>query len=210
MTSTCMHLDKKRLYIINVFIALLTLMLFSETVLASDTDAGRNHLARDNSEKVFYQWSLGALSDSQPYLYSLNQNRQIRSVGDSVERDNRGKSMGTSMENMHKYLGFGAVLVGAIAGTTQSEKDLHYASAYSATGLAVAAWLTGYWEHGYRFDLSKGFFDEDNLHVILGTIGTAALIAAVASADSGESGSHGGIGIGGTASMAASIITIKW
>lgn len=210
MGSTRMRWDKKRLYIINVFVALLILIFFSETVHASDGDAGRSLLARDNSENAFSELLWEALSDNQTCLYSLNQNTQISFGASAVESDNRGKKMGSSMENLHKYLGFGAVLLGAIAGPTQSEKDLHYASAYSATGLAIAACLTGYWEHGYRFDLSNGLFDKDNLHIILGTIGTVALIAAVASADSGESGSHGGIGIGGTASMAVSIITIRW
>ena len=52
--------------------------------------------------------------------------------------------------------------------------------------MAMATLWAGYEAHSDRFDWDDGLFSEDNLHIILGTIGAVACITAVAVADSGD------------------------
>ncbi len=119
-------------------------------------------------------------------------------------------STGVNFGKVHKYLGYSTILLAGVAAVTSSTKSLHYGAAYATTGTALATCFTGYYEYRDRFDLGNGFLDEDNLHILLGTLGTLGVATAVAIADSGENKSHAGIGITGGASMMASIIVIKW
>jgi len=117
---------------------------------------------------------------------------------------------GVDFGKVHKYLGYSTILLAGVAAVTSSTKSLHYGAAYATTGTALATCFTGYYEYRDRFDLENGFLDEDNLHILLGTLGTLGVATAVAIADSGENNSHAGIGIAGGASMMVSIIVIKW
>ena len=117
---------------------------------------------------------------------------------------------GVDFGKVHKYLGYSTILLAGVAAVTSSTKSLHYGAAYATTGTALATCFTGYYEYRDRFDLENGFLDEDNLHILLGTLGTLGVATAVAIADSGDNNSHAGIGITGGASMMVSIIVIKW
>ncbi len=119
-------------------------------------------------------------------------------------------SAGVNFGKVHKYLGFSTILLAGVAAVTSSTKSLHYGAAYATTGAALATCFTGYYEYRDRFDLGNGLLDEDNLHILLGTLGTLGVATAVAIADSGENKSHAGIGITGGASMMVSVIVIKW
>jgi ammonia channel protein AmtB len=119
-------------------------------------------------------------------------------------------SISLNYEKIHKYLGYSTILLVGMAAITSSNESLHYASAYTATGTALATCFTGYYEYRDRFDLDEGLFADDNLHIILGTLGTLGVATAIAIADSGEEKSHAGIGITGGTSMLISVIVIKW
>lgn len=116
---------------------------------------------------------------------------------------------------VHKYLGLGSLgLVGlALLTTPDSEGDkskdsggIHHDFAVGATALGAAAVATGFLYHRKDIDLSKGFKDPDNLHMLFGTLAEVAFIAAVSQA---PNSGHAGIGALGAAAMATAI-TIEW
>ena len=117
-----------------------------------------------------------------------------------------GKSR-LDMGFLHKYLGFGTLLLAGIAATTGSDSSIHHNSAVGAATLGVMTCATGYYEYGDMFEIDEGF-SKYNLHIALGTIGAIgfAAEAIIASSDS----SHGGLGIGATAAMGAALIIIMW
>lgn len=122
----------------------------------------------------------------------------------------KSPSAGIDFGKVHKYLGYTTIALAGLAAITSSNEDLHYGAAYSATGAALATCVTGLYEYRDRFDLENGILDEDNLHILMGTLGTVAIATAVAVADSGEEKSHAGIGVTGGVSMLVSVIVIKW
>lgn len=119
---------------------------------------------------------------------------------------------------VHKYLGLGSLgLVGLALlapkpdnegnnNGESSEGGIHHDLAVGATVLGAAAVATGFAYHYDDIDLSKGFKDPDNLHMLLGTLAEIAFIAAVSKA---PAGGHAGEGILGAAAMAAAI-KIEW
>ncbi len=120
--------------------------------------------------------------------------------------DNRNFDYG----KLHKYLGYTTILLTGIAAASRSDKSFHYASAYTATSMGLATCYTGYIEHNDRFNLDGGLLSEDNLHILLGSLGTIGLVTSVAIADSGKESSHGGIGGAGGVTMLVSVFVIKW
>ncbi|MEE8479681.1 MAG: hypothetical protein V3T59_00405 [Desulfobacterales bacterium] len=117
-----------------------------------------------------------------------------------------GKSR-LDMGFLHKYLGFGTLLLAGVAATTGSDSSIHHNSAVGAATLGVMTCATGYYEYGDMFEIDEGFSNY-NLHIALGTIGAIgfAAEAIIASSDSG----HGGLGIWSTAAMGAALIIIMW
>lgn len=110
-------------------------------------------------------------------------------------------------DKTHQYLGIGAL--GLLALAIVSPKEEGGPHEYFATGsafLASAAVTSGLIVHWEDFDLSEGFSDPDNLHVMLGALGTLAMIAAVSQAP--ESG-HAGLGAAGGVLM-ISAVKITW
>jgi hypothetical protein len=122
------------------------------------------------------------------------------------------KPAGNSIDytDLHKYLGFSAVGLAALAAVTSSSKGIHYGAAYGSTLAAAGAVTTGYMEYQDRFTPGEGLYTRDNAHIILGTLGAVGCLAAIFMADSDGGGGHAGAGIFGGAAMAVSIITIKW
>ncbi|MEW6077987.1 MAG: hypothetical protein AB1724_09255 [Thermodesulfobacteriota bacterium] len=126
----------------------------------------------------------------------------------SVSRKPAGNSI--NLTDLHKYLGFSAAGLVALAAVTNSSKGIHYGAAYGATLAAAGAVTTGYMEYQNRFTPEDGLYSRDNAHIILGTLGALGCLASIFMADSDGGGGHAGAGIFGGAAMAASIITIKW
>jgi hypothetical protein len=123
----------------------------------------------------------------------------------------------------HKYFGFGTIALAAATAATKpgdaGDVDMHENLAYATAACALTTVLLGTAEHRERFDLSDGLFTEDNVHIMLGTIGAVALTAGVlAAAGSYESDgdsikeidSHAGLAIAGAAIMTIAIIDIEW
>ena len=111
---------------------------------------------------------------------------------------------------LHKYLGYSTLFLAGIAAVSSSEPSVHHSFAYTAAGTALATCVTGYIKYSNRFNLDKGLFSEDNLHIMLGVLGTLGITAAIAFEASGMEGSHSGIGVIGASSMIIGVITIKW
>jgi len=165
------------------------------------TIAGADPLS-DLSASDHLQSSLVLTKEDISHLFAGDQNEPVPALAPASIKADFGK--------VHKYLGYSTILLAGVAAVTSSTKSLHYGAAYATTGTALATCFTGYYEYRDRFDLGNGFLDEDNLHILLGTLGTLGVATAVAIADSGENNSHAGIGIAGGASMMVSIIVIKW
>jgi hypothetical protein len=121
-------------------------------------------------------------------------------------------SAGRSVDyaDLHKYLGFSAVILAGLAAVTSSSKGIHYGAAYGSTLAAAGAVTTGFMEYEDRYNHEDGIFARDNAHILLGTLGAIGCLAAVVMVDSDGGGGHAGAGIIGGSAMALSVITIKW
>ncbi len=117
-----------------------------------------------------------------------------------------GKSR-LDMGFLHKYLGFGTLLLAGVAATTGSDSSIHHNSAVGAATLGVMTCATGYYEYGDMFEIDEGFSNY-NLHIALGTLGAIGFAAEAIIASSNSS--HGGLGIGSSAAMGAALIIIMW
>lgn len=119
---------------------------------------------------------------------------------------------------IHKYLGLGSLGLATLAilapkpddehksNGESSEGGVHHDLAVAATALGAAAVATGFAFHYKDIDLSRGFKDPDNLHMLLGTVAELAFLAAVNKA---PAGGHAGIGALGAVAMATAI-KIEW
>jgi len=119
---------------------------------------------------------------------------------------------------IHKYLGLGSLGLATLAilapkpdeenKTTgeNGEGGIHHDLAVAATALGAAAVATGFAFHYKDLDLSKGFKDPDNLHMLLGTAAELAFLVAVNKA---PAGGHAGVGALGAIAMATAI-KIEW
>jgi hypothetical protein len=117
-----------------------------------------------------------------------------------------GKSS-LDMGFLHKYLGYGTLLLAGVAAATGSDSSVHHYSAVGSATLGVMTLATGYYEYGDMFDTDEGF-SKHNLHIALGTLGaigfaTEAIIA-------GTDSDHGGLGIGSAVVMGTALIIIVW
>lgn len=119
---------------------------------------------------------------------------------------------------VHKYLGLGSLGLVTLAilapkpgdenktSGEKSEGGIHHDLAVGATVLGAAAVATGFAFHYKDLDLSKGFKDPDNLHMLLGTAAELAFLVAVSQA---PAGGHAGVGVLGAVAMATAI-KIEW
>lgn len=114
------------------------------------------------------------------------------------------------LRRLHRYLGYGTLILAGVTAVSGSESDLHCGAAYAATGTAAATCATGFMKYHRRWNLSKGLFHDDNAHIMLGVIGGIGMVASVITADSDSGPSHAGVGAAGGALMAVSVILIKW
>lgn len=121
-----------------------------------------------------------------------------------------GSSSRFGLRKMHRYLGYGTLILAGVTAVSGSESDLHCGAAYAATGTAVATCVTGFMKYHRRWNLSKGLFHDDNAHIMLGVIGGIGMVASVITADSDSGPGHAGVGVAGGALMAVSVILIKW
>jgi len=119
---------------------------------------------------------------------------------------------------IHKYLGLGSLGLATLAilapkpdeenntSGKSGEGGVHHDLAVAATAMGAAAVATGFVCHYDDIDLSKGFKDPDNLHMLLGTAAELAFLAAVSKA---PAGGHAGIGALGAVAMVTAI-KIEW
>jgi len=119
---------------------------------------------------------------------------------------------------IHKYLGLGSASLAALAilapkpgdenntSGTKSEGGIHHDLAVAATALGAAAVATGFAFHYKDLDLSKGFKDPDNLHMLLGTAAELAFLVAVSQA---PNSGHVAPGVLGAVAMVTAI-KVEW
>ena len=119
---------------------------------------------------------------------------------------------------IHKYLGLGSAGLAALAilapkpgeenntSGAKSEGGIHHDLAVAATALGAAAVATGFAFHYKDLDLSKGFKDPDNLHMLLGTAAELAFLVAVSQA---PNSGHVAPGVLGAVAMVTAI-KIEW
>ena len=124
------------------------------------------------------------------------------------------------MRSAHKWLGYGAVALGAVAAFSSSSEDLHCGAAWGAAALGTAALTTGIIKYRRTVDLSDGISRLDG-HAILGGLAAAGFITACVLAgtggeddDEGEddddvNSAHAAIGGAALAAMAVSVVVIK-
>ncbi len=108
---------------------------------------------------------------------------------------------------LHRYLGYGTLLLAGAAAVTGSDNSTHHYAAVGSATLGVMTLATGYYEYGDMFEIDEGF-SKSNLHIALSTLGAIgfATEAIIASTDS----DHGGLGVGSAALMGAAFIVILW
>lgn len=113
-----------------------------------------------------------------------------------------------STARAHTYMGYGTVLLAALAAVSHSSHDFHRAASYGATWLASATCATGF--SGYKgfIDLSDGLSAYDT-HAILGAAGTIGFAATLVMAEADSDTNHDGIGVASTAAMGLSVVVLK-
>ena len=131
----------------------------------------------------------------------------LSSTYGSSSESSSGVSSGLDIGLLHKYLGWGTLLLAGVAAVTGSDSSLHHNSALAATAFGLGTAATGYYEYSDYFDTDEGL-SAYNLHIVLGTIGAIgfATEAIIASTDTG----HGGIGIGSAVAMGIGVAIIIW
>jgi len=131
----------------------------------------------------------------------------LSSTYGSSSESSSGGSSGLDIGSLHKYLGWGTLLLACVTAVTGSDSSLHHNSALAATAFGLGTAATGYYEYSDYFDADEGL-STYNLHIVLGTIGAIgfATEAVIASTDSG----HGGIGIGSAVAMGLAFAIVIW
>ncbi|MEN8246078.1 MAG: hypothetical protein ABFS43_14390 [Thermodesulfobacteriota bacterium] len=131
----------------------------------------------------------------------------LSSTYGSSSESSSGGSSGLDIGSLHKYLGWGTLLLACVTAVTGSDSSLHHNSALAATAFGLGTAATGYYEYSDYFDTDEGL-STYNLHIVLGTIGAIgfATEAVIASTDSG----HGGIGIGSAVAMGLAFAIVIW
>ncbi len=104
---------------------------------------------------------------------------------------------------LHKYLGIGSLAAAILTGISPKTYDgPHEYFADTAAVLGLGAMITGFTFHGDEINLSNGFSDPDNLHMLLTSVGTMGYSLAVAE---GGDDNHVSYGTAGFLSMAVGV-----
>jgi hypothetical protein len=130
---------------------------------------------------------------------------------------------GPNMRTAHKWLGYSALALGAVAAFSSSSEDLHCGAAWGAAILGTAALTTGVVKYRRTVDLSDGISRFDG-HAILGGLAAVGFITACVLAGTGGeddddeyegeddddvNAAHAAIGGVALATMAVSVVVIK-
>ncbi len=169
-------------------------------ILAAQVQAG---FAEENFD--YHPFELSQVVAEQPVILA-DAGAVDRQTALKIDHSDFEESWWTG-NKFHQYAGLGALaLVGMAALSPKEEDGPHEYFATAASALGAAAVTTGLIFHWDDFDLSDGFTDPDNLHVMMAGLGALAMAYAVSEApDSG----HAGIGsLGGIAMGLA--IKIEW
>ncbi|MFC1572861.1 hypothetical protein ACFL6M_04600 [Candidatus Eisenbacteria bacterium] len=113
---------------------------------------------------------------------------------------------GIDAESAHKYLGYAAVVSGGVALFSGSSDDFHQAAGITASGLAVAALVSGFMAHSDYFDVDEGF-STYNMHILLGTLSCVGFGATAVLGSADED--HGGVASAAAISMAVSVALVS-
>ena len=149
------------------------------------------------------------LSDKE--IASLEMSHKLREFSIFPDREDAGRSAAEfDYRGLHRYLGYGTVVLAGIAAVSSSNRSVHYGAAYAAAGTALGASITGYAAYGRYLNMRRGLFSDNNLHVMLGVLGTAGIATAVLLADSDGGSNHAGIGSAAAISMAVSVAIVRW
>lgn len=111
------------------------------------------------------------------------------------------------LSTLHRYIGYGAVLLGGAAAVSGSSDDLHHAAGMGSATLALGACLTGILEYRGMIDLRDGLSAYDS-HAILASLGAASLATAVILANS--DGEHSGLASAGAITAGVAIVGVRW
>jgi len=114
---------------------------------------------------------------------------------------------GGSGGRLHQILGYGTLLLAAVAAGTGSDSPLHHYAGLGAGTLALATAAGGYAHYGDMFDPDEGVTGP-NLHIALGTLGAVALAAEALIAATDHR--HGLLGMGSALALGAAVVVIKW
>ncbi len=152
---------------------------------------------------VYSMAAEGALFDQGPLYAQLEQQTNERIEYDSVPSPR-------AWRQVHKYAGYTTAALTVITAVSSSQESLHEAAAFATAAAALTTVVSGAVEYGDRLDLSAGLLEENNRHILVGTLGALLMVTAVAIADDGEEGSHSTLGIAGGALMGVALIDIKW
>jgi len=168
-------------------------------------------------------WAQDSISPGQRVLASANPltGLQLASADGAMVADGDGsvdmsedkpapyKERWFTANKIHKYLGLSSIAAAGMTLLTVGEANedtgdggIHETFARTATGLGVAAVVTGLLFHWDDITLSNGFSDPDNLHMILTTLGALGYAQAVNKA---PGDGHSGYGAAGAMSMALGI-----
>jgi hypothetical protein len=129
---------------------------------------------------------------------------RVKSMSDNSSASTR-KSF--SMGSLHKYLGYGTLVLAAGAAFSSSSKDVHEPLGYAAASAATLTCITGFMEYSDYFNLDEGW-SKYNIHIAAGVAATAGfIVTAILGADGND---HGGIGGGSTVLMCVPIVILKW
>lgn len=112
-----------------------------------------------------------------------------------------------SGSRLHQILGYGTLLLAAVAAGTGSDSPLHHYAGLGAGTLALATAAGGYAHYGDMFDPDEGVTGP-NLHIALGTLGAVALAAEAVIAATDHR--HGLLGMGSALALGAAVVVIKW
>lgn len=149
-----------------------------------------------------------AVLEGSPLLsspFQISEPDEFKSMPISMEKTRVSRT--PDMGSVHKYMGYGTLLLAAGAAFSSSSKDVHEPMGYAAATAATLTCFSGFMEYSDYFDTREGF-SKYNIHIVSGVAATAGFIVTAILGAGGDD--HGGIGGGSTVLMCVPIVILKW